>query len=115
MKMKCEATLIFYLPPLLAILFLVPLLPFSVNLIVEKEESSFGDDEIKFRRNILFLLMALQFVPVLISIALTFAHEESEIGSNTLALQILANVFFLFSSLWLKFGNYSKSESSDSF
>lgn len=114
MKMKCEATLVFYLPPLLAILFLVPLLPFSVNLIVEKEESSYGDDGIKLRRNILFLLMALQFAPVLASIGLAFGHDGS-VSSDTLALQILANVFFLFSTLWLKFGNYSKSESSDSF
>ena len=113
MALKTDATLVFYIPPILAILFLVPLLPFSVNLILEREDS-FGDDDVKFRRNVLFLLMGLQFVPVLISIWFVFL-KEGVVHPDTLLIQLLASIYFLMSSLFLKFGNYRKAENSDSF
>ena len=113
MLMSYDVSIIFYLPPILATLFLITLFPFPVNLILEREDS-FGDDEVKFRRNVLFLLMGLQFVPFLISIGLIFQNDGA-VNSNLLVIQMTANALFLQSSLILKFGNYTKAESSDSF
>lgn len=99
--------------PILATLFIFPLFPFSINLIVSKEES-FGDDT-GFKRKVMFLLMALQFLPTILSVYL-FANEVVPDNKNggLLVEQLLANLLFLTSSMILKFGNYHKDES-DSF
>ena len=110
MRLVTQATWVFYLPPILATLFLLPLFLFPINLIIEREEG-FGDDEVKFRRNILFLLMALQFVPLIWAVGLICANDGL-VDSNILTTQLMANSFFLLSALVLKFGNYTKLESS---
>lgn len=111
MRLVTQATWVFYLPPILATLFLLPLFLFPINLIIEREEGGFGDDEVKFRRNILFLLMALQFVPLICAVGLICANDGL-VDSNILTTQLMANSFFLLSALVLKFGNYTKPESS---
>ena len=106
----------FFIGPVLATLFILSLFPFSINLIVNKDDS-FGFDDSKFKRNLLFFLVALQFLPVLLGLGLMVAEDSSKADADIqmiLAEQFIANFLFLLAALVVKFGNYQKQES-DSF
>lgn len=101
----------FYIPPILATLFIFPLFPFSINLITSNETSWMDDSTCK--RNLLFFLISLQFIPVLLSLEFTVVSWERVSSVNLLIEHLIANILFLISSLLLKFGNYQKDEDSE--
>lgn len=102
----------YFIAPILATIFILPLFAFSINLIVGKNDS-FGFDDSSFKRKLLFVLMAFQFIPLLVSVAFMMAETVPEGHSQYLVIeQLIANVFLLFSALTLKFGNYQKDDDS---
>lgn len=106
--------MVFFVGPILATLFIFPLFAFSINLIINKDES-FGYDDSSFKRKLLFVLMALQFVPTIVSLGLMVSTSVPDGHSNMLLVeQFIANLLFLTSAMILKFGNYQKDDS-DSF
>ena len=106
-------TLKFFICPILASLFILPLFPFSIKLIVSKNDS-FGYDNSSFKRKLLFGLLALQFLPVLVSVGLMIATKVPDDKSSVLIVeQLVANFLFLTAAMILKFGNYLRNEDDD--
>ena len=100
----------FFIGPILASLFIFTLFPFSIKLIVSNEDS-FGYDDTSFKRKLLFGLMALQFVPVMLSIGFMAATDVPDDKANGLLIeQLLANLLFLTAAMILKFGNYLRDD-----
>lgn len=61
----------------------------------------------------MFVLMACQFVPIILSVLLMVWEKVPEGHSRAfLVEQLIATMFFLLSALILKFGNYQKDEDS---
>ena len=110
---KETLTLYYIVPPIRATLFISPLFFFSINLVADKDEDGFGmDDTSNFKKKLLFILFALQFIPVLISLYFMIILTS---GSQDLRIvQFIANLFLLVSVMVLKFGTYKKKDQ-DSF
>lgn len=103
----------FFVGPILATIFILPLFVFSINLIVGKDDSFGGFDDSSFKKKLLFVLMACQFIPIILSVGLMVAEKVPEGRSQALLIeQLIATIFFLLSALILKFGNYEKDENS---
>lgn len=103
------ANLWFLVPPILASLFILPLFPFSINLILDQDSGGFGDDGLGFRKKLLFLVMALQFVPALTALGLMICLTDDP--QNLRIVQLIGNSCFLMAALTLKVGNYQKTDS----
>lgn len=104
--------MVFFVAPILATLFIFPLFAFSINLIIKKDES-FGYDDSSFKRKLLFVLMALQFLPTIIGLGLMVSTSVPNGHSNMLLVeQFIANMLFSTSAMVLKFGNYEKDDDS---
>ncbi len=104
------SSLWFLVPPILASIFILPLFPFSINLITDKDGGGFGEDETGFRKRLLFVLMGLQFVPALVSMALMLLLETE--NQDLRIIQLLGNCSFMLAALVLKVGNHQKSDDS---
>ena len=109
---KETLTLYYIVPPILATLFISPLFFFSINLVADKDEDGFGmDDTSNFKKKLLFILFALQFIPVLISLYFMIQFNDTQ---DLRIVQFIANLFLLVSVMVLKFGTYKKKDQ-DSF
>ena len=101
----------FFICPIMASLLIFPLFPFSINIIAPKDDS-FGHEESGFKRKLLFGLLALQFIPLMLSIGFMVTTEvPADKSGNLLVEQLVANFLFLTAALILKFGNYLRSDS----
>lgn len=106
--------MVFFIAPILASLFIVGLFPLSVNLITDKDEGFGADDDSRFKKRILFILMALQFVPTFTALGLMVSEAgKVPLGQSKAFLveQFISSLLFLSASLLLKFGNYQTQES----
>lgn len=102
----------YFVAPILATIFILPLFVFSINLIVGPNDS-FGFDDLSFKRKLLFMLIACQFIPIILSVLLMAWETVPEGHSRGLVVeQLIAAILFLLSAMILKFGNYQKDENS---
>lgn len=104
--------MLFFVPPILATLFILGLFPFSVNLITDQGDTFGADEDSHFKKRLLFIIISLQFLPSLISLGLMVGTTVPEGTSNSLLVeQFISSLLFLTAALLLKFGNYHKQES----